>query len=99
MKTEEQAQATRCCGPEGCGHKQDDGTRFCIANACMGWEWAADYETQRTSNTHVMMRMLLHPPNGGGWERDPRFQSDESSTSWRRVKHERGDCGLKRKQE
>lgn len=39
--TEDQANLTRCCGPEGCGGNSSGGAeRFCIASHCMGWRWS-----------------------------------------------------------
>jgi hypothetical protein len=36
--TRDQANLTRCCGPEGCGGNSAGGAeRFCIADRCMGW--------------------------------------------------------------
>lgn len=38
--TEDQANLTRCCGPEGCGgNAAGEGERFCLASRCMGWRF------------------------------------------------------------
>lgn len=38
MKTEEQAKASDCCGPAGCGEWQGN-RRLCVGSTCMGWRW------------------------------------------------------------
>jgi len=58
--TEEQAQRTRCCGPEGCGFtrkvKRADAphdeivVRFCLGSACMAWRHAPVSFTQVNDN-------------------------------------------------
>ena len=36
--TEEEANLTRCCGPEGCGgNSAGEPERYCIGARCMGW--------------------------------------------------------------
>lgn len=44
--TEDDAENTRCCGPNGCGESRDDmkgspdnAPRFCIGSSCMAWRW------------------------------------------------------------
>lgn len=38
--TEDQANLTRCCGPEGCGgNSAGEAERYCLASRCMGWRW------------------------------------------------------------
>lgn len=69
MMTQEEARATRCCGPSGCGDQiyrknlSDEVVgnieRVCIASACMGWRW-------RMSTDLSTMRPEPHP-NGEGY--------------------------------
>lgn len=49
--TEDQAENTRCCGPEGCGEPRASAAttanpfpRFCIASDCMAWRLDATGE-------------------------------------------------------
>lgn len=44
MKTTiEDAQLSRCCGPEDCGSAPNDGPgghgRYCLTVGCMAWRW------------------------------------------------------------
>lgn len=44
--TEDQANLTRCCGPEGCGGNSSNGPdRYCLASRCMGWRTVLRSET------------------------------------------------------
>ena len=66
LKTPEEAQSLRCCGPEGCGRKIDaekaqqhpklwrhgDG-RYCIGPECMGWRIFASLIHDGTPRTVV----------------------------------------------
>jgi hypothetical protein len=37
--TSEMASHVRCCGPDGCGARQDNtGNRWCIGDSCMAWQ-------------------------------------------------------------
>ena len=46
--TEDEAREKRCCGPEGCGAAPYPpmvgyDMRYCIASACMAWEFEPDF--------------------------------------------------------
>lgn len=45
--TKDEANQTRCCGPEGTGsNSANEAERFCIASRCMAWRWS---ESKRTA--------------------------------------------------
>lgn len=45
--TADEANVTRCCGPEGCGgNSAGEAERYCLASLCAGWRWD---EAKRTS--------------------------------------------------
>jgi hypothetical protein len=39
--TEDEARLKQCCGPENCGHFNDNPypARWCNTTACMAWRW------------------------------------------------------------
>jgi hypothetical protein len=84
MHTEVEAQALRCCGPEGCGMTSRSSLapgRYCIGSHCMAWQWS---DTQQ--NSYEKKR-----PEGEDWERIGNFWT---RTPKARKPYRVGYCGL-----
>ena len=97
MRTEEEAKATRCCGPTGCGALRPaktvenatrvvpvDFDRFCIGSACMAWR--ASTETWELPADSKM--------DGGGWSPASYTFTTDGVTSKRLWSRTDGECGL-----
>ncbi len=67
--TEHEANAKRCCGPEGCGqriaanNRRDE--RYCIASKCMAWGWYDNRPEERGDKARGFCSLV----NGGVFER------------------------------
>ena len=67
-RTEAEAKSKRCCGPNGCGERLPGMTsnarheRWCIASACMAWDWAANLGSEAwPAGTEIGYCGLTHP--------------------------------------
>lgn len=85
--TKDEANLTRCCGPEGCGgNSAGEAERFCIADRCMGWR-----------QTHVHKGWIVNDgTRTEEWSWDPRTLKHEyaNCTVEREIVEPHGYCGL-----
>lgn len=86
--TEDEAQVTQCCGPEGCGYFNDQPrpARWCVGSMCMAWRQspAVAYRIQGTLGFEAEWRWKPKPgdPCGPG----------QTVTTVTEIRH--GYCGL-----
>jgi len=68
--TGKEAYLYRCCVNGNCGSAGDDGERYCIGPACIGWDWFDDeYEFARTPGKGFYFDESDAKPEGIGWEK------------------------------
>lgn len=52
--TEDEANLTKCCGPEGCGGNSAGGSeRYCVARMCMAWRFKTFDAVSHPREQHV----------------------------------------------
>lgn len=62
--TEDEAQMKQCCGPDPCGHFNDNPypARWCNTTACMAWRWVGYRSADGT--------WVRKAPDGQKWNGD-----------------------------